>query len=875
MAACLDESTVLAFLEGTLLPAVREDTEAHLAACRPCTELVMLAATDRENGSLHAPGREGRPFVGQIQPGTRWGRYQVLGAIGRGGMGEVYAAYHPDLDRRIALKVVYERGSDTVDRRARLLREARAIARLSHPNVVTVHDAGTFEDRVFIAMEYIDGTTVDEWLRAAPRTWREILDVFIAAGRGLAAAHAADVIHRDFMPQNIMIARNGAVRVMDFGLARMGEEETGENPRDPERAPDPARAGALMTMTKTGALLGTPAYMSPEQFHRERIDARTDQYSFCVALHEALFGARPRAVPVADRADAAGEKPPPPRPAGVPGWLRAVILRGASVERAQRYRSMDALIAKLERGRTRVRRRATVAAVAVATVLLSAGAFRLGYGNRFACAVPKDRADAVWAAGDAQNPRRQAIHGAFAASRRPTAETSWERLSRVLDDYMTDWNAMYLQACEATHVRGEQSSEVLGLRMSCLYDNLDQVRALTDALKTADAAMLSQAVTSARDLTPVTRCADMPSLRSNVSLPKDERTLQQVNELRSSLRDLEVRRGAGDGRRLLERAQALRPAVEELGYKPLLGELLELIGYVRLAVDADMNEAEATLREALVTADASRDDIVAAKAAVSLSFLLGYRLGRLQEAEFMSQMATAFLDRLGPGNERIRGWAVGNQAVLRSLRKDFDGARALTRESIALKEKALGPEHPDVAIGLNALAFMSNEVGHPDEGLVAADRAVNIFVKNGDPDGVQLAATLATRGDSLNALGRYAEAESTFERSLRIFNDQSNPMHPEVASACHGLGETRLGQGKPADAIPLLERALRICEPDRCNTTLVGDTKFALARALWATGGNQAKAHALATEALDAHHRGQRTDRERTVAAWLTTHHRS
>src|SRR5262249_47387870 len=160
-----------------------------------CTELVMLAATDRENSSVRLPGREGRPFLGQLQPGARWGRYQVLGAVGRGGMGEVYAAYDPDLDRRIALKVVDERGTDTVDRRARLLREARAIARLSHPNVITVHDAGTFDNRVFIAMEYVDGTTVDEWLRASPRTWREILHVFFAAGRGLAAAHAADIIH--------------------------------------------------------------------------------------------------------------------------------------------------------------------------------------------------------------------------------------------------------------------------------------------------------------------------------------------------------------------------------------------------------------------------------------------------------------------------------------------------------------------------------------------------------------------------------------------------------------------------------------------------------------------------------------------------------
>ena len=160
-----------------------------------------------------------------MHPGARVGRYQILGALGRGGMGEVYAAYHPDLDRRIALKVVQGLGGNTGERRARLLREARAIARLSHPNVVTVHDAGTFGDRVFIAMELIDGRTIDQWLRAERRTWQEILDVFIAAGRGLAAAHAADVIHRDFKPQNVMIAKDGSVRVMDFGLARLAVDD--------------------------------------------------------------------------------------------------------------------------------------------------------------------------------------------------------------------------------------------------------------------------------------------------------------------------------------------------------------------------------------------------------------------------------------------------------------------------------------------------------------------------------------------------------------------------------------------------------------------------------------------------------------------------
>ena len=261
-----------AFLDGTLPHAVRARVTNHIASCSACGELTIRAAADVASNS-RPPGSEGRPFVGQLTPGSRVDRYQVLGAIGRGGMSEVYAAYHPDLDRRIALKVVNESGADAPEQRARLLREARAIARLSHPNVVAVYDAGTVGDRVYIAMEFVAGETVDAWLKSETRGWREILGVFLAAGCGLAAAHAAGVVHRDFKPQNVMIGRDGSVRVMDFGLARLAEE-----PLDAASAigSDDARRARPATVTKTGAVVGTLAYMAPEQFARGPVDARAD-----------------------------------------------------------------------------------------------------------------------------------------------------------------------------------------------------------------------------------------------------------------------------------------------------------------------------------------------------------------------------------------------------------------------------------------------------------------------------------------------------------------------------------------------------------------------------------------------------------------------
>jgi formylglycine-generating enzyme required for sulfatase activity len=365
-ADCLNEGTVIAFLNAKLPEASREAVERHVAACSACSELVTWAAADAAGGARQT-------IPGALHPGTRVDRYQILEIIGRGGMGEVYAAYHPDLDRRIALKVVNETGPETADRRVRLLREARAIARLSHPNVITVYDAGTFGDRVYVAMEFVDGQTIDRWLAAAPRSWREILDVFVAAGRGLAAAHAAGIVHRDFKPQNVMIGRNGAVRVMDFGLALLAQAS--EDPPAPAQVPAEAtRAAALPTVTREGLVLGTPAYMAPEQFKGDPAGARTDQFSFCVALYEALHGERPfqgQGVISLSFNITEGELRPPPNTGNIPAWVRRPILRGLRPDPKQRHPSMDALIAAIDHDPASRRRRRLGVAAATSIVLAS------------------------------------------------------------------------------------------------------------------------------------------------------------------------------------------------------------------------------------------------------------------------------------------------------------------------------------------------------------------------------------------------------------------------------------------------------------------------------------------------------------------------
>lgn len=249
----------------------------------------------------------------------RIGRFVVEEPLGQGGMGVVYAAHDPDLDRRVAVKLLSRADADGFEARLRL--EAQAMARLSHPNVAVVHEVGSHEGRVFVAMELVDGVTLRAWADDHARSWREILDVYLQAGDGLVAAHEAGLVHRDFKPDNAMLGTDGRVRVLDFGLASSRRHEEGIDDRDTRIARD--------RLTETGTLLGTPAYMAPEQIDGGGVDTRSDQFAFCVALFEALYGVRPysgRTVGELGEAIGAGHIAAPKRSVG-PAWLRRVLQR--------------------------------------------------------------------------------------------------------------------------------------------------------------------------------------------------------------------------------------------------------------------------------------------------------------------------------------------------------------------------------------------------------------------------------------------------------------------------------------------------------------------------------------------------------------------
>ncbi len=604
---------------------------------------------------------------------TRLGRYHVLERLGSGGMGVVFAAYDPDLDRKVAVKLlrVDRPGSDS---QLRLLREAQALARLSHPNVVQVHDAGTLGDQVFVAMEFVRGHDLRAWLTGPPRPQADILRMFVAAGHGLAAAHDAGLVHRDFKPENVLVGADGRARVADFGLARHGPDA------DPEAHPDadarPPQTALDVSLTATGAVLGTPAYMSPEQHLGQPADARSDQFAFCVALWEALYDRRPfvGGTYVELRTSVlAGTLVPPPAGTRVPRRLGELLRRGLATEPGQRHASMHALLEALVRDPARARRRWLAGAVLSTMALGTAFAFadwRASAAN--VCSGGADELASTW-----NDERRAALSVALAAAPDPDLAAL---TTAGLDRYTAEWIAAHRDAC-VDHHRSEQTDALFDARMRCLGRRRGALASALTVL-TSPAATPPDAAQVVAKLPRIATCDDRDAVLADAPLPEDPAAASAVRDLDVRLLAARTRHHAGDIDGARTATREVIDAARTLEFRPLLADALLAQGQIDMTA-GDRSAAHAVLGEAHVHALAARRDEIAAETAARQIFLDG-ALGRADAAFAAEPVARALADRL-PAPAAALARLDNNLGVVHLARRDLGPAREqFTRATAAL-----------------------------------------------------------------------------------------------------------------------------------------------------------------------------------------------
>jgi tetratricopeptide (TPR) repeat protein len=529
-------------------------------------------------GMASVRARVEQALFGDTAP-TKLGRYVLLGRIAGGGMGVVYGAYDPELHRKVALKVLHPQHCDNDRGHQRLKAEARALAKLDHANVVKVHDVLPDEvavpgGRIVIVMALVEGQTLLDWQTTERRSIEDIVAAYRQAGEGLAAAHAVDIVHRDFKPANAIRGDDGRVQVLDFGLARAVGAEPGGAPSQPGEV-----SGSETTaLTATGEIVGTLGYIAPELIAGAPPTPASDQFSFCVALHRAVEGVAPFAgQDLARLRDSIGRGEIAYARDGraVPGWLRRAIARGLAAEPADRYPSMRALLDELGRMRGWRRWRATVvmaAAIAGAIGLASA----IGKPEQAPCDGGIGDATAVW-----DGARRDGVRARLAALTAPAARGLDRRIPDALDGYRAAWVEGNRQACR-DHRSGAQSADLLDRRMLCLHRRLDDLGATVQVLSQIDDASASQAIDAVARLPAVAACGDVEALNAASPPPSTPALQAEVAGIRRRLSEAAALDRVGRDREARSVAEAALTSARRTSYPPVEVEAALLDGKILL-----------------------------------------------------------------------------------------------------------------------------------------------------------------------------------------------------------------------------------------------------------------------------------------------------
>jgi eukaryotic-like serine/threonine-protein kinase len=791
-----------------------------------------------------------------IVSGRRIGRHIVSRRVGLGGMGVVYEAFDPELERRVAIKVLrrsaMRRGGASVT--TRMLREAQSLARLSHPNVVPVYDVGVDYGRMWVAMEFVVGQTMREWLEQRP-TWREIVRAFVAAGHGLVAVHEAGLVHRDFKPSNVLIGSDGRVRVTDFGLARAQGPDgsctsdvwtSGRSASPSHSSKSSAPAGFLdLSITKTGTTIGTPPYMAPEQHAGGHADASSDQFAYCVTLYEALWAKRPFAgetIAQLERAKTKGDLDPPPAGSAVPIRLWTIVRRGLSPNPTQRWPSMHALIEALEGTVGRRRRRVWPALAAVGIV--AAGWWSMRTPEPAVCGDAAQMLARVW-----DERRSVALRQAIEAADVPYAPRTAMLVERRVDEHARRWTEAREQACGSASVH--QPGVELARRMTCLDHRLHELDALLSVLETGDGAAVERAVQSVGQLRAVEECSEVdqaPAVAFGLAPIEDP----LVRTIRLELHRVHALTRAGNLQEAAQRVEKALTQARALDDAVLLVETLVEAGQVR-GMSSKVVEGEAALQEAALLAESVGYDELAAQAAIELAGLLAASRTRLDAAQWWARRAEAAVQRLGQPRmmqarlheaqglialeegdlglayehfeaqlELVRSAEHGRQfAMARALDRlgtaalragRVGEARALNRDAYELMVEEVGEEHPAVGWVVLDSARLATRAGDLSEALERHARAREIFTASLGPDSTEVVYATDEEAVVLDMLGRHEEALRLHHATIERLEQRQGVQHPDLAVAYGNLGACLGGLKRTQEAVAAFERSLAINE---------------------------------------------------------------
>ena len=764
MQVCPDDNALVAMADHGLDAAV----EVHIDECEHCRRVVAAAIAAKSLAVGTPPPGDDLPSL-DVDVSDR---YVISAVLGRGGMGTVYLAQDRTLGRDVALKLHHRTGAE------RLHREAMAMAKLAHPNVVTVFEVATVDDRLYVAMEYVRGETFRGWLSTEPRSWRDIIAMLGGAGEGLVAAHAAGLIHRDFKPENILVGDDGRPRVGDFGLARIG----------PAPAADAINVALADTaLTQAGSVLGTPAYMAPEQLAGDMVDARCDQFAFCIVAWEALYGERPFTG-----IDRSARKEP--RRSAVPVRVRRVLERGLAIDPADRYADMRALLTAL-RGAAmpRTKRRVAVALLGAA-ILAGAGYMTTTtmqqHRQAAACEARGDSVRRLVSATDQMVMRMK-----FVATGSPVALDAFDHTMQVLTPYADTLAAQTTRACNAT----QDPVELRTAKRTCLDTHTRELAALTALFTNPDANVVQRASTAAWSMSEVLPCSDPSALLAQAK--------------RTPVPDLERVKALDDVGRYQEALAAANVVVDSARKSGNREVLLDaLLAAAQAQSELEDPGAARAFEDAVALAESLGRDGDAANAYASLASIAGTMDRDYAAAHRYLALSRAKLERLGGKNLAIRGDLFVTEAQILYDENRLGEAEAAGRQAVATFEQAFGARHPKLAGALGTLSPILLAQGKSDEGLRTAARTFEMSEQTLGAEHPTTAGANMNYASALIDAKKFDEARARLLRADAVFAKVFGEVHPVRAAIAGNLGGVEQMQEHWDAALAHYQRAISILE---------------------------------------------------------------